>query len=85
MSSAKYIGMDVRAGAELQKLLDHPGIALNSQWGTLARLGLARSFLRAADSSKAHDAYRDVFEIWKDADPDTPILKQAKAEYANLK
>ncbi len=74
-----------KAAAEFQKLLDHPGIVLNFQLGTLAHLGRARSFLRAADSSKAHDAYRDFFQIWKDADPDVPILKQAKAEYANLK
>lgn len=74
-----------RAGAEFQKLLDHPGIVLNFQLGTIARLGRARSILRAADSSTARDAYRGFLQFWKDADPDIPMLKQAKAEYAKLK
>jgi hypothetical protein len=51
----------------------------------LARLGLGRSFALAGDSAKARTAYQDFFALWKDADPDVPILKTAKAEYEKLK
>ncbi len=74
-----------KAAMEFQKLIDHPGIVLNSQLGPLARLGRARSLLRIGDSSKARDAYRDFFQLWKDADPNIPIFKQAQAEYAKLR
>jgi serine/threonine protein kinase/Tfp pilus assembly protein PilF len=73
-----------KAAAEFQKFLDHPGIVLNSPLGPLAHLGRARAFARSGDSAKARDAYRDFLGLWKDADPDIPILKQAKAEYAKL-
>ena len=73
-----------KAAAEFQKLLDHPGIVLNSPLGPLAHLGQARAFARGGDSAKARDAYRDFLGLWKDADPDIPILKQAQAEYAKL-
>jgi eukaryotic-like serine/threonine-protein kinase len=72
------------AGAEYQKLLDYPGIVLNSATGALARLGLARSYALQGDTAKARVAYRDFLALWKDADPDIPILKEAKAEYAKL-
>jgi eukaryotic-like serine/threonine-protein kinase len=52
--------------------------------GALAHLGLARAFLLQGDTAKARTAYKDFFTLWKDADPDIPILKQAKAEYAKL-
>jgi eukaryotic-like serine/threonine-protein kinase len=73
-----------KAAAEFQKFLDHPGIVLNSPLGPLAHLGRARALARSGDSAKARDAYRDFLGLWKDADPDIPILKQAKAEYAKL-
>jgi eukaryotic-like serine/threonine-protein kinase len=73
------------AGAEFQKILDHPGIVLNLPIGALARLGLARAYALQADPAKAKAAYQDFLTLWKDADPDIPILKQAKAEYAKLK
>jgi DNA-binding winged helix-turn-helix (wHTH) protein/Flp pilus assembly protein TadD len=73
-----------RAVAEYNKLIDHPGMVLNFPLGALAHLGLARAYSLQEDRVKAHDAYQDFFALWKDADPDVPILKQAKAEYANL-
>jgi hypothetical protein len=50
----------------------------------VARLGRARAYARGSDSSRARDAYRDFLGLWKDADIDVPILKEAKAEYAKL-
>ncbi|MGA2859084.1 MAG: hypothetical protein ABSE40_19615 [Candidatus Sulfotelmatobacter sp.] len=73
-----------RAAAEFQKFIDHRGLALNFPWGALARLGLARSYAMQGDTAKAKAAYQDFLTLWKDADPDIPILKQAKAEYAKL-
>jgi hypothetical protein len=72
------------AAAEFQKLLDHRGIVVNFVTGALARLGLARSYALSGDTAKAKTAYRDFFTLWKDADPDIPLLKEARAEYAKL-
>ena len=72
------------AAAEFQKLLDHPGIALNFVTQALAHLQIAQAAAMAGDTAKARVAYQDFFSIWKDADPEIPILKQAKAEYAKL-
>jgi eukaryotic-like serine/threonine-protein kinase len=72
------------AGAEFQKVLDHRGIVLNSPIGALALLGLARAYVLQADTAKARFAYQDFLTLWKDADADIPILKQANAEYAKL-
>ncbi|HKN26091.1 MAG TPA: hypothetical protein VJX72_14675, partial [Candidatus Acidoferrum sp.] len=57
----------------------------NFAWGALARLGLARAFAIQGDTAKAKAAYQDFLTLWKDADPDIPILIAAKAEYAKLK
>ena len=73
------------AAAEFQKLLDHRGIVLNAPIGALARLGLARAYSFSRDAAKRRNAYQDFLTLWKDADPDIPILKEAKAEYAKLK
>jgi serine/threonine protein kinase len=73
------------ASAEFQKILDHPGVVLNEPIGALSHLGLGRAYALAGDSSKARTAYQDFFALWKSADPDIPILEQAKAEYAKLK
>ena len=73
------------ATAEFQKLLDHRGIVLNDPSGALAHLQLGRAYAMAGDIAKARTSYQDFFALWKDADPDIPILKQAKAEYAKLK
>jgi hypothetical protein len=72
------------AAVEFQKLLDHRGIVGNFVTGPLAHLEIGRTYAMAGDSGKAKAAYLEFFTIWKDADPDIPILKQAKAEYARL-
>jgi tetratricopeptide (TPR) repeat protein len=96
-----------QAAVEFQKILDHPGIMMNSPLGALAHLGLGRAYalpfgvgaglvpaqtgrpqeapLQPDALAKARTAYQDFFALWKDADPDIPILKQAKVEYAKLK
>jgi eukaryotic-like serine/threonine-protein kinase len=72
------------AAAEFQKIIDHRGIVLNSPIGALAHLGLARAYVLRGDTAKARAAYQDFLTLWKDAEPDIPILKQAKAEYVKL-
>ena len=82
-----------RVPGEFQKFIDHCGAVGNFPWGALARLGLARAYALEAKSAgagadaaraKARAAYQNFLTLWKDADPDIPILKQAKAEYAKL-
>jgi hypothetical protein len=83
-----------RRRPEFQKILDHSGIVQNCWTGALAHLGVARANASEARTSKGADAdaarvralaaYKDFLTLWKDADPDIPIYKQAKAEYAKL-
>ena len=73
------------AAAEFQKILDHPGVMRNSVLGALAHLQLGRAYANAGNDARARAAYQDFFALWKDADVDIPILKQAKAEYAKLR
>jgi hypothetical protein len=83
-----------QAAAEFLKILDHNGIVWNCWTGALAQLGVARANALQARGSEGGDAdaarvralsaYKDFLTLWKDADPDIPILKQAKAEYAKL-
>jgi Flp pilus assembly protein TadD len=73
------------ATAEFQKIIDHPGLVATAPIGSLAYLQLGRAYMMAGDSVKARTAYQDFLALWKDADPDLPILKDAKAEYAKLK
>ena len=72
------------AAAEFQKILDHRGVVLNEPIGALAHLQLGRAYTLSGDTAKAKAAYQDFITLWKDADPEIPILKQAKAEYAKL-
>jgi eukaryotic-like serine/threonine-protein kinase len=72
------------ATVEFQKFLDHPGIVQNFLLGSLARLQLGRAYAMAGEIAKAKTAYQDFFTLWKEADPDIPILKEAKSEYAKL-
>jgi hypothetical protein len=72
------------AESEFQKFLDHRGIVTNFPLGALARLQLARAYALGGDSVKARNAYLEFLTFWKDADPDIPSLKQAKAEYAKM-
>jgi eukaryotic-like serine/threonine-protein kinase len=87
-------GHGTQAAAEFQKILDHSGIVWNCWTGALAHLGLARANALQAKTSQGADAdaarvralaaYKDFLTLWKNADPDIPILKEAKAEYAKL-
>jgi hypothetical protein len=72
------------AAAEFQKIVDHRGIVLNFPLGALAYVGLARAYSVQGNIAGARTAYQNFFTLWKDADPDIPILKEAKAEYAKL-
>jgi tetratricopeptide (TPR) repeat protein len=72
------------AAAEFQKIVDHRGIAPTVLEHSLAKLGLGRAYAISGNTSKARMAYQDFLALWKDADPEIPILKQAKAEYAKL-
>jgi hypothetical protein len=86
-------GQGSAAAAEFQKILDHSGIVWNCWTGALAHLGVARANALQSRTSQGDDAdaariralaaYKDFLTLWKDADPDIPILKQAKTEYAN--
>ena len=66
------------AAAEFQKILDHRGIVVSDPIGALAHLQLGRAFVLSGDPTKAKTAYQDFLTLWKDADPDIPILKQAE-------
>jgi eukaryotic-like serine/threonine-protein kinase len=74
-----------KAAAEFQRILDHRGVMVNDPVGALARLQLGRAYALSGDKNKARTAYEDFLTLWKDADSDIPIFKQAKAEYAKLK
>jgi tetratricopeptide (TPR) repeat protein len=77
-------GRGPEAAAEFQKVLNHRGIVMADPTGALAHLQLGRAYAVSGDMVKAKNAYRDFLTLWKDADPDLPILKQASAEYAKL-
>jgi Tfp pilus assembly protein PilF len=88
------VGQGKEAAAEFQKILDHSGIVWNCWTGALAHLGVARANALQSRTSQGADAdaarvralaaYKDFLALWKDADPDIPILKEAKTEYAKL-
>ena len=75
---------EAEAAAEFDKILHHRGVVVSDPIGALAHLQLGRAFALAGDETKARSAYQDFLTLWKEADPDIPILKQAKAEYAKL-
>jgi tetratricopeptide (TPR) repeat protein len=72
------------AVTEFQKLIDHPGIVFNDATGALARRQLGRAYALMGDRANARKAFEAFFELWKDADPNIPVLKQAKTECAKL-
>jgi len=72
------------AAREFQKILDHRGIVISDPIGALARLQLGRALALSGEKTTAKTAYQDFLTLWKDADPDIPILKRAKAEFASL-
>lgn len=82
-----YLSADRRAEAarEFKTILDHPGLVRNAPIGALAHWGLARAYATDDNSSKSKRAYEDFFALWKEADSDVPILRQAKAEYEHLR
>jgi eukaryotic-like serine/threonine-protein kinase len=73
------------AATEFEKIVDHPEVAVNEIIGALAHLQLGRARVLQGDIVKARTAYQDFFTLWKDADPDIPLLITARAEYAKLK
>lgn len=73
------------AAAEFQKVLDHRGIVANSPLGSLGHLGIALAYARSGQTAKARTEYQNFLELWKQADDDNPVLKQAKAEYQKVK
>jgi len=77
-------GQGADAVAEFQKILDHRGIVVSDIIGALAHSQIARAYVKIGDTTKAESGYRDFLNLWKDADPDIPILRQAKTEYAQL-
>jgi tetratricopeptide (TPR) repeat protein len=72
------------AAEEFQKIVDHPGIVVNEPIGVLAHLNLGRAYAMEGDAAKSKAEYHSFLTLWKNADPDIPVLKQAKAEYAKL-
>jgi serine/threonine protein kinase/tetratricopeptide (TPR) repeat protein len=77
-------GQGADAAAQFQKIIDSRGLVVNDPVGALAPLGLARAYAVSGDQAKTKAAYQDFFQLWKDADADIPILKEARAEYAKL-
>ena len=82
--SAKRLHDGGAAAVEFRKVIDHPWHRTGNLVGALAHLGLARAYALRGEKAKSRTAYQDFLALWKDADPDIPILKQAKAEYAKL-
>ena len=77
--------MGKEAAAEFKAIIDHPGVDILSPVSVLAHLGLARAAAINGDTAAARKSYQDFFARWKDADPDLPVLVQAKKEYEQLK
>jgi eukaryotic-like serine/threonine-protein kinase len=73
------------AAAEFQKILAHPGLVISDPMGARAQLQLSRAFVVSMENAKAKAAYKQLLDLWQDADPDIPIVKQAKSEYAGLR
>jgi tetratricopeptide (TPR) repeat protein len=81
-----YSGMSRHreAAGEFQKIRDHPGLVLNDPIGPMARVHLARALSASGDRANSAAAYEDLLAVWKDADRDIPVIRQARAEYAQL-
>jgi len=73
-----------KAATEFQKIIEHRTVVTNSVLGALAHLQIGRAYAMSGETTKAKAAYEDFLALWEDADPDIPILKQARAEYAKL-
>jgi hypothetical protein len=79
------LGDGQSAAAQFQKLIDNPGLSVRHVIGPLARIQLGRAQNMMGDNASARNSYEEFLSIWKDADPDLPIYRQAKAEYAKLR
>ena len=79
------LGEGKESAAEFQKFTDHRGLVGNNPLGALAQLQLARAYVIAGDRLNAKQRYEDFIALWKNADPDVPVLKQAEAEYATMR
>ena len=77
-------GRGQEAAAEFQKVLNHRGIVSADPIGALAHLQVGRAYVVSEDITRAKSAYQSFFTLWKDADADLPVIKQARAEYAKL-
>ena len=77
-------GKGREAAVEFQKVIDHRGIVFADPIGALAHLQLGRALVLLGEKDKARSAYQDFLTLWKDADPDIPVLKRAKAGYAKV-
>jgi hypothetical protein len=77
-------GLGAQAAVEFQKIIDHPGLTVNFPLGSLAHLELGRARTLSGDKASAKQAYENFFGLWKDADLDSAVLKESKAEYAKL-
>jgi tetratricopeptide (TPR) repeat protein len=80
-----HAGQGKEAASEFQRILDNRGVFPIAVEFALAHLGLARAYALQHDTERARTAHQDFFSLWKDADPDVPVLQQAKAEYAKLR
>jgi serine/threonine protein kinase/tetratricopeptide (TPR) repeat protein len=80
-----HAGQGKEAASEFQRILDNRGVFPIAVEFALAHLGLARAYALQHDTERARTAYQDFFSLWKDADPDVPVLQQAKSEYAKLR
>jgi Tfp pilus assembly protein PilF len=78
-------GLGNAAASEFQRIIDHRGSSPAAPEHALAHLGLARAYSLAGDKSRSLKAYEEFLTLWKDADPDVPLLGEAKAEYAKMK
>jgi len=78
-------GEGAEAAAQFKKMLGHPGLALNAPIEALAQLQLARALAMSGDKPAARRAFEDFLSLWKQADADQPLLKQAQGEYHQLK
>jgi tetratricopeptide (TPR) repeat protein/tRNA A-37 threonylcarbamoyl transferase component Bud32 len=78
------MGEATAAAAEFKKLIEHPGMVVNFPLAALAHLEMARAYSRSSDPENSRQSYRKFFQLWQDADPEIPILKEATAEYAKV-
>ena len=80
--AARSFEVQGKNAAEFQKIVDHPGMTLNDPIGPMARLQLARALSASGERAKSAAVYQNLLLLWKDADPDIPVVQEARAESA---